>query len=148
MLNNIKNSIIMKRKEPKYKYNYSMLVDDSELDNFINKNIIESNHFSSKVYVNSGSVSALEFLNNLAVFGNETLNIFPDIIFIDLNMPMMNGFQFISNLKKIFPEKLLSLKLVLLTSSDDIEDKQKAEEIWKGITFLNKPLTEEMLNQL
>lgn len=137
----------MKRKEPKYKYKYAMLIDDSELDNFINQKIIEATYFASKIYVNSGSVSALEFLSNLTVSGFETLNVFPEIIFIDINMPMMNGFQFIENFKRRLPEKFSTIKLVILTSSDDPKDRLKTDEIGKGITFLNKPLTQEMLSQ-
>lgn len=137
----------MKRKDPKYKYKYAMLIDDSELDNFINQKIIESTYFASTIYVSSGSVSALEFLNNLTVSGFETLNVFPEIIFIDINMPMMNGFQFIENFKKRLPEKFSTIKLVILTSSEDPKDRLKTEEIGKGITFLNKPLTQEMLSQ-
>ena len=125
-----------------------MLVDDSELDNFINQKIIETNYFANKVYVSSGSVSALEFLCNLTVSGFETLNVFPQIIFIDINMPMMNGFQFIENLKKRLPEHFSSIKLVILTSSDDKQDRIKAKQIGEGIIFLNKPLTQEMLLQL
>jgi len=138
----------MKRKEPKFKYKYAMLIDDSELDTFINQKIIEANYFASKVYVNSGSISALEFLCNLTVSGFETLHVFPEIIFIDINMPLMNGFQFIDNFKKRLPEKLISTKLIILTSSGDPKDRQKAEEIVEGITFLNKPLTQEMLTQI
>lgn len=138
----------MKRKDPKYKYKYAMLIDDSELDNFINENMIEANHFANKVYVNTGGKSALEFLNNLIISGPETLDIFPEIIFIDINMPLMNGFQFIESLKKSLPENISALKLVILTSSDNPRDRLKAEEIVEGITFLNKPLTHEMLNQL
>lgn len=138
----------MKRKEPKYKYRYAMLLDDNALDNFINQNIIAASHFAGKVYVNTGSVSALEFLNNLAICGTDALAIFPEIIFIDINMPMMNGFQFIEDLQKRLPEKLFSLKLAILTSSDDPNDRLKAEAISKGLVFLNKPLTREMLDQL
>ena len=138
----------MKRKEPKYKYKYAMLLDDNELDNFINQKIIEANHFASTIYVNTGSKSALEFLNNLSISSTNAIDIFPEIIFVDLNMPMMDGFQFIENLKNKLPEKLKSLKLVILTSSVNPEDKKKAGEIELDIAFLNKPLTQEMLDKL
>ncbi len=138
----------MKRKEPKYKYKYAMLLDDNELDNFINQKIIEANHFANKIYVNTGSKSALEFLNNLSISSTEAIDIFPEIIFVDLNMPMMDGFQFIENLKDKLPQKLKLLKLVILTSSVNPEDKKKASEIELDITFLNKPLTQEMLEKL
>ena len=95
----------MKRKEPNYKYNYTMLLDDNELDNFINQKTIEATNFSNKVYINTGSKSALEFLNNLAISSTDKFDIFPEIIFIDINMPMIDGFQFIENFKNTFPEK-------------------------------------------
>lgn len=138
----------MKRKDPTYRYKHAMLLDDNELDNFINQKIIESSHFANKVYVNTGSKSALEFLSNLSISSSETLDIFPEIIFIDLNMPMMDGFQFIENLKAKLPEKIKSLKLIILTSSVNPEDKKKASNLSLEITFLNKPLTQEMLAQL
>ncbi len=125
-----------------------MLLDDNELDNFINQKVIEANHFAGKVYINTSSKSALEFLNNLSISSTDKLDIFPEIIFIDLNMPMMDGFQFIENLKKNLPKKVDTLKLAILTSSTNPNDRQKAAEISKNIVFLNKPLTSEMLGQL
>ncbi|MGZ3930708.1 MAG: response regulator, partial [Bacteroidia bacterium] len=92
--------------------------------------------------------SALEFLSNLLVSGSAASDIYPQAIFIDINMPMMDGFQFIDNLKKIDDKKIKECKLVILTSSIYPEDRAKAKEIGEDITFLNKPLTEAMLNQL
>ena len=138
----------MKVKQPKYKFKQVMLLDDNELDNFINEKIIEASHFSEKVYVNSSGKSAVEFLNNLAVAGDESNTIYPEVIFIDVNMPLMDGFQFIDNLKKIPGTMVKDCKLVILTSSIYPEDKQKAMQISENIVFLNKPLTTEMLNTI
>lgn len=138
----------MKRKEPSYKYQYAMLLDDNELDNFINQKTIEAIYFASKVYVNTSSKSAFEFLSNLEISGADTNSIFPEVIFIDINMPMIDGFQFIENFKKTFPEKFNSMKVVILTSSVSINDREKASKISKDIIFLNKPLTQEALNEI
>lgn len=138
----------MKRKDPNFKYRHAMLLDDNELDNFINQKIIEANHFASKVYVNTSSKSALEFLNNLSILSTGEVNIFPEIIFVDLNMPMIDGFQFIESLMKNLPQQTASLKLAILTSSNNPSDRDKAAGISKNIVFLNKPLTGEMLAQL
>lgn len=137
----------MKRKDPKFKYKHAMLIDDNELDNFINQKILESSYFANKVYINTGAISALEFLSNLTISGAEITDVFPEVIFIDLNMPMMNGFQFIENLKNKLPKQYASLKLVILTSSDDPAERVKAEAISSDIIFLNKPLTKDMLVQ-
>ena len=137
----------MKRKDPQYKYKHAMLLDDNELDNFINQKIIEANHFAAKIYVNTSSKSALEFLSNLSILSSESVDIFPGIIFIDLNMPMMDGFQFIENLLKNLPEKAKTLKLAVLTSSTNPNDRERANSISENIVFLNKPLTGQMLDQ-
>lgn len=137
----------MKRKDPKYRYKHVMLLDDSELDNFINQKVMEASLFAEKIYVNTSSKSALEFLNNLSILSAGGGDIFPEVIFIDLNMPMMDGFQFIENLKKTLPAKINALKLVILTSSTNPFDKQRADELSKNIVFLNKPLTQGMLDQ-
>ncbi len=138
----------MKRKELAYSYNYVMLVDDNELDNFINQKTIEVNYFAKKVYINTGSKSALEFLKNLEISGKETSSFFPEVIFVDINMPMIDGFQFIENLKAQLPNNFNSLKIVFLTSSIIPTDKARANKISKNILFLNKPLNKEMLNQI
>lgn len=138
----------MKRKEPKYRYANVMLIDDNELDNFINEKTLEANHFAEKIYVNTSAHSALEFLNNLVTMGDDHAEAFPQVIFIDINMPMMDGFQFIENFKKGNEVKLRQPKLVILTSSVYHEDRQKAQSISEDILFLNKPLTKEMLDTL
>ena len=61
---------------------------------------------------------------------------------------MMDGFQFIENLKVKLPEKSAPLKVVILTSSINPDDRKKATVMGLDITFLNKPLTQEMLDQL
>jgi len=138
----------MKIKEPKYKYPHVMLIDDSELDNFINEKTLEANYFAKKVYVHTSAKSALEFLNNLVTIGEEYSDIYPRVIFIDINMPMMDGFQFIDHYKKNSEEQLQKPKLVILTSSVYNEDRQKANDISPEITFLNKPLTKTMLDTI
>ncbi len=136
----------MKRKDPTFKYQFVMLIDDNELDNFVNEKMIEAGHFSEKIYVNSSGVSAFEFLKNLAVSGVSPDVIYPEVIFIDINMPIMDGFQFIENLRALAGNKFEASKLVILTSSVFSEDREKAKAIGGDITFFNKPLTLEMLS--
>ncbi len=136
----------MKIKEPKCKFSNVMLIDDNELDNFINEKILEANLFSKKVYVNTSAKSALEFLNNIITMGVDHISTYPEVIFVDINMPIMDGFQFIEYYKKHLEEKIRKPKIVILTSSVYHEDRKKTEDISKDIIFLNKPLTKELLN--
>jgi CheY-like chemotaxis protein len=63
-------------------------------------------------------------------------------------MPMMDGFQFIETLKIKFSKRFTSIKIVILTSSLSIHDREKSMSTSKNILFLNKPLTKEGLNQI
>lgn len=138
----------MKVKNPKFRYDNVMLIDDNELDNFINEKTLEANHFAAKIYVNTSAKSAMEFLNNVLTMGDEYLNVYPNVIFVDINMPIIDGFQFIEYFKNNFEQRMQKPKLVVLTSSVYHEDKHKAAEISKDIIFLNKPLTKVMLDEI
>lgn len=131
-----------------FKYQHVMLIDDLELDNFINEKLLAANSFSKKIYVTTSARSALEFLNNILIMGEEFLNAMPQVIFIDINMPMVDGFQFIEAFKKTLEKQLNKPKLVVLTSSVFEKDKEKTFSISEDIVFLNKPLTKEMLETL
>ena len=138
----------MKLKEPKSKFENVMLIDDSELDNFINEKTIESHHFAKKIYVHTSAKSALEFLSNLMTMGDKYTAVCPQVIFIDINMPMMDGFQFLEHYKKNAAAFFSNTQLVILTSSVHDEDRQRAAAISSGITFLKKPLTKAMLENI
>ena len=138
----------MKRKEPKYKYRNILLLDDNDLDNFINEKMMESNLFSRKNYICTSGKSAIEFLTNIIEMGENINENYPEIIFVDLNMPLMDGFQFIEYFKKNLESKLHNPKIVILTSSIFPEDVSKAVTISKDIIFLNKPLTKDILEKL
>lgn len=138
----------MKTKDPTFKYKYAMLLDDNKLDNFVNQKLLETNYFAGKIYINSSGKGALEFLNNIEIIAFKDADIFPEIIFVDINMPMIDGFQFIEKFKLSFPERFKTTKIVILTSSFSEDDKAQSLEFSKKITFLNKPLTKDALNQL
>lgn len=139
----------MKIKEPKYKYKQVMIIDDNELDNFINSKIIESSLFSKKIYVNTNGKSALEFLENLIkTMDDEFSKICPEVIFIDLNMPILDGFQLLEGINKLSNKFLNQSKLVVLTSSAHPDDNKKTKSINSNVIYLNKPLTADLLKSI
>lgn len=138
----------LKIKKPRIKYSTVMLIDDNEMDNFINQKIIEANSFASEIYTNTNGLSALEFLNNLAVKKGTLNEMLPDVIFVDLNMPLINGFQFIEKFYEMPDEFTSRSKIVILTSSLNDGDREIARRLNPEIVFLNKPLTEDALSSL
>jgi CheY-like chemotaxis protein len=114
-----------------------LLVDDDKICNFITEATLNRLGFAKEIHAVLNGKEALELINkhltgDLAV---------PDIIFLDLNMPIMNGFQFIEAFEKLdFPKKN-NVTIVVLTSSENPEDIIKAKKL--GVShYMTKPINE------
>jgi CheY-like chemotaxis protein len=121
-----------------------MLIDDDAITNLINTKIIKMNFdFSVNAYINAQV--ALEQFRQWLEKGSEQL---PDIIFLDINMPIMDGWEFLDEFQK-FPKSLLQrCKVFMLTSSIDLEDIEKAKNYPAVHEFISKPLTADKLRML
>ncbi len=121
-----------------------MLVDDNDTDNFISKRIIEITKFAKRIEVKNSGKSALEYLEN-EQFNPHNL---PDIIFLDINMPIVDGFVFLFEFE-MFPEEVKNkCKIVILSSSDNKRDIEKIVDNDYVVKFVTKPLTEQALNEI
>ncbi len=125
-----------------------MLIDDSEIDNFINYKIIEGCYFSENIHIHTSGKSALEFLNNLLKTLNVSSSILPEIIFLDINMPLMDGFQFMDELDRTIGTANYSPQIIFLTTSINPSDTEKANKYKRVIKYVNKPLNEMILASL
>lgn len=129
-------------------FKYVMLIDDNDIDNFINERIIKGFLFAENVYIHSGSQSALEFLNNLQKLETPPDDLLPSIIFLDINMPVMDGFYFLDEFSKLSEVIKDSVKIVMLTTSTNMSDIERTKPYKEVIKFLHKPLTEINLAEL
>jgi CheY-like chemotaxis protein len=113
-----------------------MILDDDSICNFINTRIAETSGFFKEI---RSMFTGSEALQNLDQVSKGTAQA-PDIILLDINMPVMNGFDFIDRLQNMDLPNKEAVSIVILTSSDNIKDKKSAESA--GIThYLQKPLT-------
>lgn len=135
-------------KKPQSSFRNVMLIDDSEIDNFINQKMIEGCNFAENVYVHTSSKSALEFLKNFDRNGVFPKELTPGIIFLDINMPIMDGFQFAEEFQKFGKELKDVIKIVFLTTSLNPQDQEKAMKTPGVLKYINKPLTREHLTDI
>lgn len=121
-----------------------MLVDDSSIDNFINERMIEKFQFSTETIVFTKPVKALEYLEQCEV----GLTPAPQVIFLDLNMPLVNGHDFIKRFND-FPGVIKAgCRIVILSSSLNPADMKNSMSSKCVISFLNKPLMKNNLESV
>ncbi len=116
-----------------------MLIDDNDDDNFYHERIIKRNNAAELVLVENSAEDALNHLKT------QDVNI-PDLIFLDINMPGMNGWEFIREYSKLDKGLQSRVVIVMLTTSENPDDKITAENI--KIDFKTKPLSKEMLEEI
>jgi CheY-like chemotaxis protein len=133
----------------KEKLNCILLVDDDEPTNFLNRITVEELNCVKHVQVIPGAREALDYLHCTAQ--PEPLNERcprPEIIFLDINMPAMDGWEFLEKYEQMPEMHKNSVIVVMLTTSFNPEDELKARKIPSVKEFRNKPLTPAMLQDI
>lgn len=115
-----------------------MLIDDDEDDNYFHQIVIDEMNVTNHVEVALNGIEALNFLK-------QEIKTLPDLIFLDINMPKMNGWEFLEEHKKLSEAQKAKIIVVMLTTSSNPEDKKRAEQYGDVTDFNSKPLTKEML---
>jgi len=119
------------------------IVDDCEIDLFLQRRLLELTHFASEITLHKSPSVALRELEEA------TPAHWPDLMFLDLNMPAINGFQF---LEKMAAWRLISThdhcRVIMLTSSTNFQDARDARKFPFVIDFISKPLTQPLVQDL
>lgn len=130
-------------------YKAIMLIDDNEIDNLINQKIIEASSICDYIFTHTGGKSAIEFLKNIEkiapLMGNQGL---PELIFLDIDMPLMDGFQFLDEFDTLSVPTKEYCKIVMLTSSINPQDMSKSKKYQYVKKYINKPLSPDSLKKL
>ncbi|MDB2462741.1 response regulator [Algibacter sp.] len=122
----------------------TLLIDDDKFTSFYNEKIVKKHGgFGVITSVNRGTL-ALEYLKK-AIAG---LVEKPNTIFLDLNMPAMNGWEFIEAYNELDAEFIKTIKLMILTSSSNPKDQERAKTIGIINNYINKPLSLSILDAI
>jgi CheY-like chemotaxis protein len=128
-------------------YQIVMLIDDNEIDNLINQKMIEAANITDRIFTHTGAKSAIEFLKNIEKIELAD-KVLPDVIFLDIDMPLMDGFQFLAEFEKFGNSVKKKCKIVMLTSSINPQDLSRSKKHPNVKLYLNKPLSHESLLKL
>ena len=126
-----------------------LLVDDDFATNFINKRVIQKANITKHIQVALNGKEAIDYLCKQGKFesiDNEYPR--PELILLDINMPVMDGWEFMQAFKELNLENKENISIVMLSSSFNPADRAKAESIEEISAFKQKPMSKEALLQI
>lgn len=116
-----------------------LLIDDNYIDSFITRRVLESSNFAENIIVRHSPMEAIESLKNGSVD--------PDVIFLDIRMPLMSGFEFLHEYDGLEIAKK-GIKIYMLSSSLDPTDLRESSDNKYITQFIHKPLTVKALEEI
>ena len=120
-------------------YTTCLVIDDNYIDNLVTRRLLEICNFAKNIILTESPEDAIESLRNGTVV--------PDVIFLDIRMPLMDGFEFMKEFEKLDISKK-NIKIYLLSSSLDPLDIQRSSDNEYITQLIHKPLTRQILEGL
>lgn len=122
-----------------------LCVDDDPITLMLCKKVIVKANFSKEILFAQNGQEAIELLLQLQ---KEHKTLLPELVFLDLNMPVMNGWDFLNEISNSLSIELLNTKVIILSSTIDPADYEKAKGYSVVSHFLSKPITVDLLEKL
>jgi CheY-like chemotaxis protein len=123
-------------------YKKVMIIDDTEVDRYVAERVIQKSGLSEEVIAMESVQDALDYLTANA----ENRDLLPEIIFLDIRMPVLDGFDFLDKFNELPESVKKRMIIVMLTSSLNEEDHGRAMSSPYVHQFINKPLKKEALS--
>lgn len=121
-----------------------LLVEDDPITVLVCDRILKSSEFAEVVISKTNGLEGINYINSLI----EAKQNLPEIIFLDINMPVMNGWDFLEEFSKAKLAIENIPKVYILSSTVDPEDFKKAEKYSCVVKTISKPLTQQYLDEI
>lgn len=128
------------------KLNSVCIIDDDIIYHFLAKEEIEFTNMVEKIMFFSNGDKAIQFLT--ATLGNIDPAVLPDIIFLDINMPVMDGWEFLEAYAVLKPRLVKNITIYVVSSSTDIRDFDRARAISEVSDYIIKPVSGNQLEKI
>lgn len=125
-------------------FKHVLLIDNNKMDSYIEDRFLSKANLIEKITFMNPASDALKYLNKLQQNQEE----FPDLIFLDIHMPIIDGFGFLNEFTNNKNSQPDSCSVIMLTSSDDPSDVARAMQYPIVKKHLNKPLSLDILKCL
>ena len=125
-----------------------LCVDDDTISLTISQLLLKRTGFASEVDTAIDGSGALEYFENLFANDPDPIGNAPELILLDINMPVMNGWEFLQEYNPRYAEKLVNTHIIILSSTIDPEDFALAKQYPVVMQFISKPLSIENLEEL
>lgn len=127
-----------------------LCVDDDPITLMLCKMVITRADFAQQIITAQNGEEALSYFDDLRVKNSGTNNChYPKLIFLDLNMPVMGGWEFLDHFsQEAYRSSFEDCKVIVLSSTIDPDDIKKAKTYPMVLDFLSKPISKEMLESL
>jgi CheY-like chemotaxis protein len=123
-----------------------LLIDDDPITLMLCKMVIKKASFSNEIATSKNGEEALQYFDTLKqIDSNNEFKKQPQLIFLDLNMPVMGGWEFLDSFSTSDYADYNKTKVIILSSTIDPEDLEKSKKYPMVIDFLSKPISKEML---
>ncbi len=125
-----------------------LCVDDDTISLTISQLLLKRTGFATEVVTSIDGSDALEYFEKLFASDPQPIDNAPELILLDINMPIMNGWEFLEDYVPLYASKLPNTSIVILSSTIDPEDFAQAKKYPVVIQFISKPLSIENLEEL
>jgi CheY-like chemotaxis protein len=122
-----------------------LLVDDDEPTTFMYKMVLEESGCADRIHIAQGGTEAIDFLISAAQREEKD---YPDLIFLDINMPRMDGWEFLQQYQKMAGGKKKQTVIIMLSTSLNPDDETRAAHIHEIAAFRHKPLTAGIVREI
>ena len=128
-----------------YKLQHILIVDDDQINNLFSQIILEDENVCNMVSVCQSTIEALELLRSMS---SNTEAPFPDLILLDINMPELDGFDFLERYHLLGYNEQYNTAISMFSTSDDPTHVERVKQYSSVVGFIQKPLSKASLQQL